>query len=108
MDEPTHFVGGKHVRGASGRFAEGFEPMTGQAISRVPLASKAEVRAAVENAVAAQPAWAATNPQRRATRKNRRESTFLFGKRHFTRPGCSPWDIRSHSSPNCCRSPRAG
>ncbi|MGL4445098.1 MAG: CoA-acylating methylmalonate-semialdehyde dehydrogenase, partial [Alsobacter sp.] len=34
--------------------------------SRVPLASAAEVRAAVENARAAQPAWAATNPQRRA------------------------------------------
>ncbi len=30
------------------------------------LASKAELRAAVENAKAAQPAWAATNPQRRA------------------------------------------
>jgi delta 1-pyrroline-5-carboxylate dehydrogenase len=40
--------------------------MTGEQISRVPLASKAEVRAAVENARAAQPAWAATNPQRRA------------------------------------------
>ena len=66
MNELTHFIGGKHVRGASGRFADGFEPMTGQAISRVPLASKAEVRAAVENAAAAQPAWAAANPQRRA------------------------------------------
>ena len=66
MNELTHFIGGKHVRGASGRFAEGFEPMTGQAISHVPLASKAEVRAAVENAAAAQPAWAAANPQRRA------------------------------------------
>src|SRR6202012_2424557 len=33
---------------------------------KVALASKAEVRAAVENANAAQPAWAATNPQRRA------------------------------------------
>jgi malonate-semialdehyde dehydrogenase (acetylating) / methylmalonate-semialdehyde dehydrogenase len=33
--------------------------MIGEVISRVPLASKAEVRAAVENALAAQPAWAA-------------------------------------------------
>ena len=40
--------------------------MTGELASRVPLASAAEVRAAVENAKAAQPAWAATNPQRRA------------------------------------------
>ena len=66
MRELTHFIGGKHVKGSSGRFAEGFQPMTGEVISKVPLASKAEVRAAVENARAAQPAWAATNPQRRA------------------------------------------
>jgi acyl-CoA reductase-like NAD-dependent aldehyde dehydrogenase len=43
-----------------------FEPMTGDVQAKVALASKAEVRAAVENAKAAQPAWAATNPQRRA------------------------------------------
>ncbi|MGE3247333.1 MAG: CoA-acylating methylmalonate-semialdehyde dehydrogenase [Beijerinckiaceae bacterium] len=66
MRELTHFIGGKHVKGTSGRFAEGWEPMTGEQISNVPLASAAEVRAAVENAKAAQPAWAATNPQRRA------------------------------------------
>ena len=66
MKELTHFIGGRHVAGASGRFTEGWQPMTGEQISRVPLASRAEVRAAVENAKAAQPAWAATNPQRRA------------------------------------------
>ena len=66
MKELTHFIGGKHVTGTSGRFGDGFEPMTGEMISRVPLASRVEVRAAVENAIAAQPAWAATNPQRRA------------------------------------------
>jgi hypothetical protein len=66
MQEITHFIGGKHVAGTSGRFTQGWQPMTGEQISRVPLASKAEVRAAVENARAAQPAWAATNPQRRA------------------------------------------
>jgi len=66
MREQTHFIGGKHVKGASGRFADAFQPMTGEVMSRVPLASKAEVRAAVENARAAQPQWAATNPQRRA------------------------------------------
>jgi malonate-semialdehyde dehydrogenase (acetylating) / methylmalonate-semialdehyde dehydrogenase len=64
--ELTHFIGGKHVKGTSGRFTDAFEPMTGELRSRVPLASAAEVRAAVENAKAAQPAWAATNPQRRA------------------------------------------
>jgi hypothetical protein len=66
MKELTHFIGGKHANDTSGRFCDGFEPMTGEVISRVPLASKAEVRAAVENAIAAQAAWAATNPQRRA------------------------------------------
>ncbi|MBW3665168.1 MAG: aldehyde dehydrogenase family protein, partial [Actinobacteria bacterium] len=35
-------------------------------IAQVALAMPAEVRQAVENAKAAQPAWAATNPQRRA------------------------------------------
>ena len=64
--ELTHFIGGKHVKGASGRFADAYEPMTGDHISRVPLASAAEVAAAVADAKAAQPAWAATNPQRRA------------------------------------------
>ncbi len=66
MRELTHFVGGKHVKGTSGRFADAYQPMTGEVISRVPLASKAEMRAAVENAKAAQIGWAATNPQRRA------------------------------------------
>ena len=66
MHEVTHFIGGKHVKGASGRFVEGWEPMTGEQISTIPLASREEVRAAVENARAAQPAWAETNPQRRA------------------------------------------
>ncbi len=40
--------------------------MTGELAARAPLADAAEVRAAVENAKAAQPAWAAVNPQRRA------------------------------------------
>ena len=63
--ELTHFIGGKHVKGTSGRFTDAYQPMTGDVISKVPLASRAEMRAAVENAKAAQPAWAATNPQRR-------------------------------------------
>ena len=66
MREIGHFIGGKHVKGTSGRSAEVFQPMTGEVIARVALASKAELRAAVENAKAAQPAWANTNPQRRA------------------------------------------
>jgi len=61
-----HFIGGKAVKGNSGRVADVYEPMTGEVQAQVALATKAELRAAVENAKAAQPAWAATNPQRRA------------------------------------------
>src|SRR3712207_1390722 len=61
-----HFIGGKEVPGTSGRTADVYQPMTGEVIAKVALASKAELRAAVENAAEAQPAWAATNPQRRA------------------------------------------
>jgi malonate-semialdehyde dehydrogenase (acetylating)/methylmalonate-semialdehyde dehydrogenase len=66
MREIGHFIGGKQVKGTSGRTGDVFQPMTGDIIAKVALASKAEVRVAVENAKAAQPAWAATNPQRRA------------------------------------------
>ena len=61
-----HIVGGKRVKGSSGRHSDVFWPMTGEVAARVPLAAAGEVRAAVENAKAAQPAWAAVNPQRRA------------------------------------------
>ena len=66
MREIGHFIGGKAVKGSSGRFGDVYQPMTGEVTGKVALASKAEVRAAVDNAKAAQPAWAATNPQRRA------------------------------------------
>src|SRR6478736_3526612 len=61
-----HFIGGKEVKGTSGRTADVFEPMTGEVQAKVALASTAEVRAAVENARDAQVEWANTNPQRRA------------------------------------------
>ncbi len=66
MIEIGHFIGGKHVAGKSGRTADVMQPMDGTVRGKVALASKAEMRAAVENAMAAQPGWAATNPQRRA------------------------------------------
>ncbi|WP_112662224.1 CoA-acylating methylmalonate-semialdehyde dehydrogenase [Microvirga flavescens] len=66
MREVGHFIGGKHVAGKSGRTTDVFQPMTGEVIAKVALATKDELRQAVENAKAAQPAWAATNPQRRA------------------------------------------
>ena len=61
-----HFVNGERVEPTSGRFADVFDPSTGKVQSQVPLASKAEVDAAIAFAETAQPAWAATNPQKRA------------------------------------------
>ena len=66
MREIGHFIGGKAVKGTSGRQGDVFNPNTGEVQAKVALASKAEVEAAIANAAAAQPAWAATNPQRRA------------------------------------------
>ncbi len=60
-----HFIGGKHVAGKSGRFSDVWQPMDGSLRGKVALASKAELTEAVANAKAAQPAWAAVNPQRR-------------------------------------------
>ena len=61
-----HFINGEAVTGSSGRFGDIFNPNTGEVQSKVALASAAEVQAAVDNAAAAQPAWAAKNPQARA------------------------------------------
>ncbi len=66
MRDIGHFIGGKAVAGTSGRTADVLMPMDGTVQASVALAGADEVRAAVENAKAAQPAWAATNPQRRA------------------------------------------
>ena len=64
--ELTHYIGGQHVKGQSGRFADVYNPALGVVEKKAPLASKDELAQAVAVAKAAQPAWAATNPQRRA------------------------------------------
>jgi malonate-semialdehyde dehydrogenase (acetylating) / methylmalonate-semialdehyde dehydrogenase len=66
MRDIGHFVGGKQVKGGSGRTGDVFNPNTGEVQAKVAFASKAEVENAIANAATAQPAWAATNPQRRA------------------------------------------
>src|SRR5579863_2453684 len=65
MREISHFINGAAVAG-HGRAGEVFDPNTGEVQARVAFADDAEVDAAVKAAAAAQPAWAATNPQRRA------------------------------------------
>ncbi len=66
MNEIGHFIDGERVAGTSGRTADVFNPATGQVTARLALASEAELQRAVGAAKAAQPKWAATNPQRRA------------------------------------------
>src|SRR3984885_1594723 len=66
MREIGHFIGGKEVKGVSGRFGDTFNPNTGEVQANVALAEKSEVERAIANAEAAFPGWAATNPQRRA------------------------------------------
>ncbi|MEJ0004062.1 MAG: CoA-acylating methylmalonate-semialdehyde dehydrogenase [Pararobbsia sp.] len=62
----THHIDGKPRPGAGGRFGDVFNPATGKVQARVPLASKAEVGAAVAAARAAFPAWAETPALKRA------------------------------------------
>ncbi|WP_309103937.1 CoA-acylating methylmalonate-semialdehyde dehydrogenase [Microbacterium sp.] len=61
-----HFVGGSLLTPDDGRFADVFDPSTGAVQARVPLASTDDVRRVIADAEAAQPEWAATNPQKRA------------------------------------------
>jgi malonate-semialdehyde dehydrogenase (acetylating)/methylmalonate-semialdehyde dehydrogenase len=65
MRDIGHFIDGRHVAG-SGSNGKIYNPATGEVVATVALAGEAELAAAVASAKAAQPKWAATNPQRRA------------------------------------------
>jgi malonate-semialdehyde dehydrogenase (acetylating)/methylmalonate-semialdehyde dehydrogenase len=62
----NHYIDGVAFTGSSQRYADVFNPATGQVTSQVPLATSADVDAAVASANKAWPAWAATTPLRRA------------------------------------------
>lgn len=66
MREIPHFLNGTITSGSSDRVAEVFDPCSGEVQATVGLASAEDVRLAIAYAEAAQPGWAATNPQRRA------------------------------------------
>jgi len=66
METIGHWINGKLVAGTSGRFADVFNPATGEVQAQVALASTAEIDAAIAAAAEAQVKWGATNPQRRA------------------------------------------
>jgi len=61
-----HWINGAPIASASNRFADVYHPATGRIQSHVPLATEAEVNAAVAAAAAAFPDWSAQPPLRRA------------------------------------------
>lgn len=61
-----HVIVGGAGSGSAERQSDVFDPNTGQVQARVPLGTAADLDRAVAAAQAAQPGWAATNPQRRA------------------------------------------
>jgi malonate-semialdehyde dehydrogenase (acetylating)/methylmalonate-semialdehyde dehydrogenase len=65
MKTLQHFIGGKKIDGASGRFGNIHNPATGEVTAKVPFASKDEVGKAIAAAQAALPAWSAVPPARR-------------------------------------------
>lgn len=66
MRQIDHFLNGQAVPATSGRTSPVYDPCTGAIQAQVGLASLDDIEQAVTLAQAAQPAWAALNPQRRA------------------------------------------
>src|SRR5687768_14457327 len=60
-----HFIGGQSVAGGA-RTVPVYNPSIGNVQAEVPLGGAELLARAVDDARAAQPAWAALNPQRRA------------------------------------------
>ena len=73
----SHYVNGEHIAGTSGRFGDIFNPSKGVKISEVPLASQAEVEAAIAIAAEAFPAWAATSVLQRSPHHGTLRATAL-------------------------------
>ena len=91
MNRISHWVDGQVLLGTSGRSGVVFDPATGLQASSVDLASSTEVDHAVAVALAAFPAWRATNLSRRAevmfrmrelVDANRKEIATLLTKEH--------------------------
>src|ERR1700742_4738632 len=66
MRDIPHFIDGKPFHQVEGERGDIFDPNTGEVQARVGLGGPAVIDEAVTAALAAQPAWAAQNPQRRA------------------------------------------
>ncbi len=65
MRQIDHFIAGD-TGGVASRFGDVMDPNNGGVQARVALGDAAVLERAVQAALAAQPAWAMTNPQRRA------------------------------------------
>ena len=61
-----NYIGGAWVDAEAAEWLDDLDPATGETLARVPLSAASEVDRAVRAARAAQPAWAAVAPQRRA------------------------------------------
>ncbi|WP_203310794.1 CoA-acylating methylmalonate-semialdehyde dehydrogenase [Sphingomonas beigongshangi] len=66
MRQIDHLIVGHAGGGSAARAGDVFDPNTGQVQARVSLGGQADLDRAIAAAQAAQPGWAATNPQRRA------------------------------------------
>jgi malonate-semialdehyde dehydrogenase (acetylating)/methylmalonate-semialdehyde dehydrogenase len=91
MREIHHYVGGAAQRGQSTRFADVFNPNTGEIQARVNLASKSDVAAAIEQSAEAFKVWSETSVPRRVqvmfnfrelVRKNINELAMLISTEH--------------------------
>ncbi len=66
LREISHVIGGGAAPGWGTRTSDVFDPNSGAVQARVTLGTPADLDAAMARALAVQPEWAATNPQRRA------------------------------------------
>ncbi|WP_174285545.1 CoA-acylating methylmalonate-semialdehyde dehydrogenase [Sphingomonas bacterium] len=66
MQAVAHFISGERRHGTGRRRGDIFDPNLGVPRRRVTFATHEEIDEAIAGAKAAQPGWAATNPQRRA------------------------------------------
>lgn len=48
VKELHHFINGEQVEGSSGRYSNVYNPSTGEVIAQVPLATRDEVKHAIE------------------------------------------------------------
>lgn len=66
MQSIHHYINGQHVKSEGSNCCAIFNPATGEQTAELSLATVGDVGTAVKSAAAAQPAWAAVPPVRRA------------------------------------------